>query len=104
MRDPVQINPDSAATLRDAPRTVVDIQPQSSVDELSVREPGGFLVDPQAPEPTPPPEALHADLAPEGSTIPAPAHDTTPPPEPGDWELSNADSPSSGKASFSLDP
>lgn len=103
----VEINPASAASVREAPQTVVNIQPQGDTNELSMREQGGFLVEPQAADNTPPPEALEADLAAEGTTIPAPARDTTPAPEPGNWSLSDGAGPSGGsggKASFSLDP
>lgn len=102
--DSVAINPASAQAVREAPQTVVNIQPQGDINELSMREQGGFLVEPQAADTTPPPEAIVADLATEGSTIPAPARDNTPPPEPGDWSLSDGAGAPSGKASFSLDP
>ncbi|EDY87740.1 conserved hypothetical protein [gamma proteobacterium HTCC5015] len=95
--------PTAAPTAQEgAPQTVVDIQPQSSPDDLSLRDSGGFLVEPEDHSGDPPaPDAIDADLAAEGSTIPAPPKDETPPPEPGDWSLSEVEQ---GKASFSLDP
>lgn len=103
--DEVSYNPAADASLRAAPQTIVNLQ-AGSIDELSMSEQIGFLVDPAPADFTPPPEAIEADLAPEGTTIPAPPKDTTPAPEPGDWGLSDGagDGGSGGKSSFSLDP
>jgi len=103
--DEVSYNPDADASLREAPQTVVNLQ-AGSLEGLSMSEPTGFLVEPAPADFTPAPEAIEADLAAEGTTIPAPPKDTTPPPEPGDWGLSDevGESAPSGKASFSLDP
>jgi hypothetical protein len=103
--DEVSYNPDADASLREAPQTVVNLQ-AGSLEGLSMSEPTEFLVDPAPADFTPAPEAIEADLAAEGTTIPPPPKDTTPPPEPGDWGLSDGagEGESGAKASFSLDP
>lgn len=103
--DEVSYNPEADASLRAAPQTVVNLE-AGPLDGLSMSDQSGFLVEPAPADFTPAPEAIEADLAAEGTTIPAPPKDTTPAPEPGDWGLSDGagESGSSGKASFSLDP
>lgn len=102
--DPVQISAASAAAVREAPQTMVNIQPQGSLDDLSMSAEGSLLVEATPEDYTPAPIAIEADLADEGTSIPAPARDTTPPPEPGDWSVSDGAGAPSGKATFSLDP
>lgn len=104
--DEVSYDPAADASLREAPQTTVNLQ-AGSLEDLSMSEQGGFLVEAAPADFTPAPEAIEADLAAEGTTIPAPPKDTTPAPEPGDWGLSDGagdGGASSGKASFSLDP